>query len=211
MSTYEPTSRTTALRKLDRMSYDRELVHSILDEAWHCTLSFVVDGEPRALPTLHARVGETVYVHGSTGSRPLLTARGGGLRVCLTVTHLDALVLARSQFNHSANYRSVAVHGVATLVTDPADKLAALTAFVEKIGPGRSAHTRPPDDKEMAQTAVLALPLTEVSARQRVGGVGDDPEDLALPYWAGLVPLRVERGVPEPDAGVTSPTPDYLF
>src|SRR5215207_2671818 len=118
MSTYPMTERTMASRMRERMSYDRDEAHAILDEAWHCTLSFTVDGEPRALPTLIVRVGDTVYVHGSSGSRPLLAAAGGGLRVCLSVTHLDALILARSQFHHSANYRSLVAHGIATPVTE---------------------------------------------------------------------------------------------
>lgn len=210
MSTYERTSRTVSLRERDRMSYDRAAAHAILDEAWHCTLSFVADGEPRALPTLHVRVGDTLYVHGSTGSRPLLAARPSGLRVCVSVTLLDGLVLARSQFHHSANYRSVVAHGIATLVTDDDAKRAMLTALVEKIGAGRAAQTRPPTVKELAQTSVLALPLTEVSVRSRTGGVNEDASDLDLPYWAGVVPLRIVQGEPTPDRGVILPTPDYL-
>lgn len=210
MTSFERTPRTVSLRERDRMSYDRAAAHAILDEAWHCTLSFMVDGEPRALPTLHVRVAETVYVHGSTGSRPYLAARSTGLPVCLSVTHLDGLILARSQFHHSANYRSVVAHGVATLVTDPAAKTSVLHALVEKIGAGRAGETRPPNEKELAQTSVLALPLTEVSVRTRTGGVNDDPEDLDLPYWAGVVPLRVVAGPVTPDNGVTLPTPPYL-
>lgn len=193
------------------MSYDRDLAYAVLDEAWHCTLSFVVDGEPRALPTLHVRINDTVYVHGSTGSRPLLAARSpGGLPVCLSVTHLDGLVLARSQFHHSANYRSVVAHGVATLVESHAEKQRILAALVDKTGDDRSGHTRPPTSKELAQTSVLALRLDEVSVRRRTGGVLDDEEDLGLPYWAGVVPLRVVPGRPEPDSGVTVPQPAYL-
>jgi RimJ/RimL family protein N-acetyltransferase/nitroimidazol reductase NimA-like FMN-containing flavoprotein (pyridoxamine 5'-phosphate oxidase superfamily) len=192
------------------MSYDRDLAYSIIDEAWHCTLSFVVDGEPRALPTLHVRIGDTVYVHGSTGSRPLLHARDGGIPVCLSVTHLDGLVLARSQFHHSANYRSVVAHGMATLVSSEEDKLRVLAAIVDKIGDGRSAHTRPPTPKELAQTSVLTLRLDEVSVRSRTGGVLEDEEDLGLPYWAGVVPLSVVAGRPTPDSGVTTPQPPYL-
>jgi len=191
------------------MSYDRALAYSILDEAWHCTLSFVVDGEPRSLPTLHVRIDDTVYVHGSTGSRPLLQARET-LRVCLSVTHLDGLVLARSQFHHSANYRSVVAHGVATLVPSDEEKLRVLAAIVDKIGEGRSTHTRPPTPKELAQTSVLALKLDEVSVRRRAGGVLEDEEDLDLPYWAGVVPLRVAPGRPWPDAGVSVAQPAYL-
>src|SRR5687768_16549773 len=144
--TYPMTERTTAMRMRDRMSYDREAAHAILDEAWHCTLTFTVDGEPRALPTLIVRIGETVYVHGSTGSRPLLAASTGDLRVCLSVTHLDGLVLARSQFHHSANYRSLVAHGIATPVTDEATKREVLTALVEKIGEGRSVQSRPANE-----------------------------------------------------------------
>jgi RimJ/RimL family protein N-acetyltransferase/nitroimidazol reductase NimA-like FMN-containing flavoprotein (pyridoxamine 5'-phosphate oxidase superfamily) len=205
------TARTTSLRERDRMSYDRDVIDSILDEAWHCTLSFVADGEPRALPTLHVRIGDTVYIHGSTGSRPLLHARDGGLRVCLSATLIDGIVLSRSHFHHSANYRSVVAHGVATLVESPSEKERVLNALVEKIGAGRSAQSRPPAPKELAQTAVLALRLDEVSARQRTGGVVEDENDLDLPYWAGVLPLTLTAGRPIPDEGVTVPQPAYLF
>ena len=207
---YPSTPRTTPLRARERMAYDAGPVHAILDEAYFCHLGFVVDGEPRVLPTLHVRVGSTLYVHGSTGSRPLLAARDGGLAVCVAVTLLDGLVLGRSQFHHSANYRSVVAHGTARLVEDTAEKRRMLTALVEKIGPGRAADSRPPTVRELAQTAMLALPLREVSARARTGGVVDDPEDYVLPHWAGVLPLRLAPGVPEPDAGVTTPVPRYL-
>jgi uncharacterized protein len=207
--TYPITRRTTATRLRERISYDRAPAHAILDEAWHCTLSFVVDGEPRALPTLFVRIGETVYVHGSTGSRPLLAARDG-LRVCFTVTHIDALVLARSHFHHSANYRSLVAHGIATPVTDEGEKARVLAALVEKIGEGRSQDSRPPSAKELAQTTVLALPLTEVSVKARTHGVADDEEDLDLPYWAGIVPLKLTRGLPVNAPGVSAHLPAYL-
>ncbi|MFI6759583.1 bifunctional pyridoxamine 5'-phosphate oxidase family protein/GNAT family N-acetyltransferase [Micromonospora sp. NPDC050417] len=208
---YQQTERTTASRGRNRMDYQRAAAHEILDEAYHCALAFTVDGEPRVLPTLHVRVDETVYLHGSTGSRPLLAARGpDGLPVCLSVTLLDGLVYGRSQFHHSANYRSVIAHGTAHLVTDEAEKRAAMTALVEKVGRGRAAQSRPPTRKELAETAVLALPLREVSVRARVGPVVDEPEDYALPYWAGVVPLRMVSGPPEPDTGVSAPIPDYL-
>ncbi|GAA4703018.1 bifunctional pyridoxamine 5'-phosphate oxidase family protein/GNAT family N-acetyltransferase [Phytohabitans rumicis] len=208
---YEQTHRTTANRDRGRVAYERATAHAIIDEAYHCAMGFTVDGEPRVLPTLHVRVGETVYLHGSTGSRPLLAARGeDGLRVCLTVTHLDGLVYARSQMHHSANYRSVVAHGTARLVTTEAEKRLAMTALIEKVGRGRAAQTRPPNRKELAETAVLALTLREVSVKARVGGVIDDEEDLALPYWAGVLPLRLTPGLPEPDAGVTVPVPGYL-
>jgi nitroimidazol reductase NimA-like FMN-containing flavoprotein (pyridoxamine 5'-phosphate oxidase superfamily) len=209
---YAISPRTTATRLRERVSYDAPLVHSILDEAWVCHLSFVVDGEPRVLPTLHVRVGEVLYVHGSTGSRPLLGAtRSGepGLPVCVAVTLIDGLVLARSQFHHSANYRSVVAHGLATTVTDPAEKSAVLTALVEKIAMGRAADTRAPNPKEMAQTTVLALPLLDVSAKVRAAGVSDDEEDYALPHWAGVIPLRLVAGEPQPDTGVSG-VPGYL-
>ncbi len=208
---YAPTDRTTASRSRERMSYDTGAVHAILDEAYHCTVGFVVDCEPRLLPTLHVRVGGTLYVHGSTGSRPLLAARGPeGLPICVSVTLLDGLVLGRSQFHHSANYRSVVAHGTAHLVTDEGEKRRVLAALVDKVAPGRAADTRPPTERELAQTALLALPLREVSAKARTGGVIDDEEDYALPYWAGVVPLRLAAGAPEPDTGVAGPPPPYL-
>ncbi|MEU1967975.1 bifunctional pyridoxamine 5'-phosphate oxidase family protein/GNAT family N-acetyltransferase [Micromonospora sediminicola] len=208
---YPPTARTTATRTRDRMRYDRATAHALLDEAYHCALAFTVDGEPRVLPTLHVRVDDTLYLHGSTGSRPLLAARGdAGLPVCVAVTHLDGLVYARSQFHHSANYRSVVVHGTARLVDDAAEKAAVLTALVEKVATGRSAESRPPSRRELAETAVLALPLREVSVRTRTGGVNDEPADESLPYWAGVLPLRLTPGRPEPAPGVTAPVPAYL-
>ncbi|MFI6272900.1 bifunctional pyridoxamine 5'-phosphate oxidase family protein/GNAT family N-acetyltransferase [Micromonospora zamorensis] len=207
---YPPTARTTPHRSRDKMSYDRAAAHAVLDEAYDCALGFTVDGQPRVLPTLHVRIGDTLYLHGSTGSRPLLAARGEGLPVCVAVTVLDGLVYARSQFHHSANYRSVVAHGTARLVTDEREKLAMLTALVEKVGAGRSTQTRPPSRRELAETAVLALPLHEVSVRARSGGVREDEDDLHLPHWAGVLPLRMTAGQPEPDAGVTAPLPAYL-
>ncbi|MCF0097076.1 bifunctional pyridoxamine 5'-phosphate oxidase family protein/GNAT family N-acetyltransferase [Micromonospora sp. MH99] len=207
---YPPTARTTPNRSRDRMSYDREAAHAVLDEAYHCALGFTVDGEPRVLPTLHVRIGDTLYLHGSTGSRPLLAARGDGLPVCVTVTLLDGLVYARSQFHHSANYRSVVALGTARLVTDDQEKSAMLTALVEKVGAGRSTDSRPPSRRELAETAVLALPLREVSVRSRTGGVREDETDLHLPHWAGVLPLRLTAGLPQPAAGVTAPLPAYL-
>jgi uncharacterized protein len=208
--TYSPTPRTTATRYRDRMHYDRDLAHTILDEAYDCSVAFVVDGEPRVLPTLHARVGDTLFLHGSSGGRMGLSARGDGVAVCVSVTLLDGIVYARSQFHHSANYRSVVAHGRARLVTDPAEKLAAMTALVDKIGPGRAADSRPPTRRELAETSVLALALDEVSARVRTGGVRDDDADLDLPHWAGVLPIRRTAGPPEADDGVTAAPPAYL-
>jgi uncharacterized protein len=220
---YAATFRTSPLRLRERVGYDADAVHAVLDEAYDCALAFVVDGEPRVLPTLHVRIGGTLYVHGSTGSRPLLAAdssadssadgAGGGSRgipVCVSVTVLDGLVLARSQFHHSANYRSVVAHGLARPVTDPDVKRRVLAALVDKVGAGRSAHTRPPTARELASTGVLALPLAEVSVKARTGGVADEPDDYALPYWAGVVPLRRTVLPPRPDVGVTAAPPAYL-
>ncbi|MET9773073.1 pyridoxamine 5'-phosphate oxidase family protein [Streptomyces sp. NPDC006367] len=213
-STYPPTDRTVPTRSSHRASYDKELVHAILDEGYVCHLGFVRDGAPVVLPTLYGRVGERLYVHGSTGSRPLRMAGQGdpGLPVCLTVTHVDALVLARSAFHHSVNYRSVVVHGTAYDVTDPEEKRTALDALVDHVVPGRSRDSRPADKKELAATAVLRIDLEEVSAKVRAGGVNDEPEDLALPHWAGLLPLRKGYGTPVPDPALDAGTepPRYL-
>jgi nitroimidazol reductase NimA-like FMN-containing flavoprotein (pyridoxamine 5'-phosphate oxidase superfamily) len=211
---YTPTDRTTPTRAAHRASYDRELVHSILDEGYVCHLGFVRDGAPVVLPTLYARVGERLYLHGSTGSRPLrMTGEADpGLAVCVTVTHVDGLVLARSAFHHSINYRSVVVHGTAHQVTDPEERGAALDALVDHVVPGRSADSRPANKKELAATAVIRLELDEVSAKVRTGGVADEPEDLTLPHWAGVVPLRKGYDAPIPDADLAPGTelPDYM-
>nr|BFD86047.1 pyridoxamine 5'-phosphate oxidase family protein [Streptomyces sp. Xyl84] len=212
--TYPPTDRTVPTRSAHKASYDKELVHAILDEAYVCHLGFVRDGAPVVLPTLYGRVGERLYVHGSTGSRPLRMAGQAdpGLPVCLTVTHVDGLVLARSAFHHSVNYRSVVVHGTAHQVTDPDEKRMALDALVDHVVPGRSADSRPGNAKELAATAVLRLDLTEVSAKLRTGGAADEPEDLALPYWAGVIPVRRTYGAPLPEADLAPGTeiPGYL-
>lgn len=211
---YTPTERTVPTRAAHKASYDRELVHSILDEGYVCHLGFVRDGAPVVLPTLYARVGETLYVHGSTGSRPLrMTGQADpGLPVCLTVTHVDALILARSGFHHSINYRSVVVHGTAHPVTDPEERRIALDALVDHVVPGRSRDSRPANPKEFAATAVIRLDLNEVSAKTRTGGVNDEPEDLTLPHWAGVVPLRkgYEPPIPDPDLAPGTELPDYL-
>ncbi|MEU7055797.1 pyridoxamine 5'-phosphate oxidase family protein [Streptomyces sp. NPDC046197] len=211
---YTPTDRTVPTRSAQRASYDKELVHAILDEGYVCHLGFVRDGAPVVLPTLYGRVGERLYVHGSTGSRPLRMAgtTDPGLAVCLTVTHVDGLVLARSAFHHSINYRSVVVHGIAHQVTDPEERRMALDALVDHVVPGRSSDSRPANTKELAATAVLRLDLEEVSAKLRTGGVNDEPEDLSLPHWAGVVPVRREYGspVPDPDLLPGAELPGYL-
>ncbi|MFI5572184.1 pyridoxamine 5'-phosphate oxidase family protein [Streptomyces sp. NPDC051740] len=212
--TYPPTERTVPTRSPDRAAYDKELVHAILDEGYVCHLGFVRDGAPVVLPTLYGRVGEVLYVHGSTGSRPLRAAGRAdpGLPVCLTVTHVDGLVLARSAFHHSINYRSVVVHGMAYDVTDPEEKRQALDALVDHVVPGRAADSRPADKKELAATAVIRLDLDEVSAKLRTGGVNDEPEDLALPHWAGVVPLHKGYDTPlaDPDLAPGTELPGYL-
>ncbi|MER5967199.1 pyridoxamine 5'-phosphate oxidase family protein [Streptomyces sp. NPDC002057] len=214
--TYAPTDRTVPTRSRERASYDRALVHSILDEAYVCHLGFVRDGAPVVLPTLFGRVGDRLYVHGSTGSRPLRAAGDGvtspGLPVCLTVTHVDGLVLARSAFHHSLNYRSVVVLGTAHQVTDPDELRTALDALVDHVVPGRSADSRPANTKELAATAVIRLDLNEVSAKVRTGGPNDDAEDLALPYWSGVVPVRGGYGAPVPadDLDPAIAVPAYL-
>ncbi|GAA2527785.1 MULTISPECIES: pyridoxamine 5'-phosphate oxidase family protein [Streptomyces] len=213
-ATYPPTERTVPTRSPERAAYDKELVHAILDEGYVCHLGFVRDGAPVVLPTLYGRVGERLYVHGSTGSRPLRAAgrADAGLPVCLTVTHVDGLVLARSAFHHSINYRSVVVHGLAHDVTDPEEKRQALDALVDHVVPGRAADSRPANKKELAATAVIRLDLDEVSAKLRTGGVNDEPEDLALPHWAGVVPLRKGYDAPLADPGLAPGTalPAYL-
>ncbi|MFC5959147.1 pyridoxamine 5'-phosphate oxidase family protein [Streptomyces pratens] len=211
---YRPTGRTVPTRSAERAAYDRNLVHAILDEGYVCHLGFVRDDAPVVLPTLYARVAERLYVHGSTGSRPLRAVglADPGLPVCLTVTHVDGLVLARSAFHHSLNYRSVVVHGLAYDVTDPEEKRQALDALVDHVVPGRAADSRPANKKELAATAVIRLDLTEVSAKLRTGGVNDEPEDLILPHWAGIVPVTRTYGTPLADPALPAGTepPEYL-
>ncbi len=209
---YRPTPRTTPSRYRERAHYDRETVHRILDEALICHLGYINAGRPVVLPTTHVRLDKTLYIHGSSGSGPMLAARTGGLPVCVTTTLVDGLVLARSAMHHSLNYRSVVVVGTARMVEDPAEKLRALDALLDHIRSGRAADCRAPNERELAATAVLALDLVEVSAKVRDGDVIDDPEDSALPHWAGVVPLRLEAGKPVPagDLDPTTPLPAYL-
>ncbi len=219
MADFLVTTRNTPSRNAARVSYDRAAAYAVLDEAPLCHLAFLANGEPQALPTLHVRVADTLYLHASTGGGPALALRQPGARISVAVTVLDGLVFGRSQFHHSANYRSVVVHGEPRLVTDEAEKLAAMMALVDKAGtvaagsaqrPGRAGDSREPSAKELAQTAVLAVPLVEVSLKQRAAGVLDDPADLALPHWAGVVPLTLAAGLAEPDTGVAVPVPAYL-
>lgn len=212
---YRPTDRTVPTRSRERASYDREVVHSVLDAGYVCHLGFIRDGRPVVLPTLYARVGEQLYVHGSTGSRPLRTAgraEDAGLPVCLTVTHVDGLVLARSAFHHSINYRSAVVHGDAYPVTDHDERTTALDAIVDHVVPGRAGDSRRANAKELAQTAVIRLALEEVTVKMRTGGPNDEPEDLDLPHWTGVVPVAPVYGAPVPadDLAPGIETPGYL-
>ncbi|MFJ8675101.1 pyridoxamine 5'-phosphate oxidase family protein [Streptomyces sp. NPDC093589] len=212
---YAPSERTVPTRARERASYDHETVHAILDEGYVCHLGFVRDGAPVVLPTLYGRVGDRLYLHGSTGSRPLRTAgeaADSGLPVCVTVTHIDGLVLAKSAFHHSVNYRSVVVHGTAYQVIDEDEKTAALDSLVDHVLPGRAADSRPGNAKELAATAVIRLDLREVSAKIRAGGPNDEPEDLALPYWSGVLPVAPAYGAPIPSDDLAPGTtePAYL-
>jgi nitroimidazol reductase NimA-like FMN-containing flavoprotein (pyridoxamine 5'-phosphate oxidase superfamily) len=193
---YQRTERTRVRRLPERATYDRATVHAILDEGFLCHMGFVVDGQPYVIPTGYARVGDTLFLHGSTGSRLGLRP---GMDICVTVTLVDGLVLARSAFHHSMNYRSVMAIGRTRPVTDPGEKEVALRALVEHIVPGRSDEVRGGDLRELAATAVLALPLAEVSAKVRTGPPQDDEPDYALPIWAGVLPLALTPGEPAPD------------
>jgi uncharacterized protein len=206
---YAPTDRTRLRRLPERGSYDTDTVHAILDEGFICHVAFAVDGQPYALPTAYARVGETLYLHGSSGSRIGLRP---AMPVCITVTLLEGVVLARAAFHHSFNYGSVMVLGRTHLVTDPKEKDEALGAFVEHIVPGRGADVRPGDRRELAATAVLAVPLEEVSAKIRTGPPKDEDEDYGLPVWAGVLPLALVPGVPmtDPRLDPAIPVPAYV-
>jgi uncharacterized protein len=205
------TARTKLRRLPARGSHDRETIDAILDEALVCHLGFVHDGRPAVIPTLHARVGDEVFIHGSAASR-MLRALAGGIEACLTVTLVDGLVLARSAFHHSINYRSVVLYGTATPVTEPAEKERALEAFTEKLVPGRWADVRWPNRKELKATAALALQIREGSAKVRTGQPVDDEEDYALEAWAGVVPIRTELldPVPDPQLRPGIETPEHI-
>jgi uncharacterized protein len=198
MNQFIPTKRTKVQRLPDRGKYDRETVCSILDEGFVCHVGFVVDGQPFVIPTNYARVDETLYLHGSSASRMLRTI-SDGVQVCVTVTLVDGLVLARSAFHHSVNYRSVVMLGQAVPVESAAEKMSALEAFTNHVVPGRWKDIRQPTESELKATAVLALPLEEVSAKVRVGPPKDDEADYALPIWAGVLPLQVTPGMPISD------------
>ena len=205
------TLRTNLRRVPARGAHDRETIDAILDEALICHLGIVHDGRPAVIPTLHARIGDEVFIHGSSASR-MIRALAGGVEVCLTVTLVDGLVLARSAFHHSINYRSVVLYGTATAVTEAEAKERALEAFTEKLVPGRWADVRWPSPKELKGTAALALPIAEGSAKVRTGPPVDDDEDYALETWAGVVPMRTQALAPEPDPVLPNgiATPGYV-
>jgi nitroimidazol reductase NimA-like FMN-containing flavoprotein (pyridoxamine 5'-phosphate oxidase superfamily) len=209
---FSVTVRTRIVREPNRAVYDRDAIYKILDEAFTCHVGFAVEGQPFVIPTMFARVGDEIYFHGSAASRTLRGA-AGGMSVCITVTLSDGLVLARSVFNHSMNYRSVVALGTATLIDDPEEKLKALHAFTEKLIPGRWADARQPNEKELKATSILKLALTEVSAKVRVGDVEDDSPDYELPVWAGVIPLRLVVDEPIRDARCDEsiPTPEYVL
>jgi uncharacterized protein len=206
--TLTPTERTRLRRRPGRGSYNRATVNEILDEALVCHVGFAQEGQPFVIPTTYARVGDVLYIHGAAASRMLRELRAG-VPVCVTVTLLDGLVLARSAFHHSMNYRSVVILGVATEVTEPGERLAALEAIIEHAFPGRWREVREPTAVELKATMVLRLPIVEASAKVRSGGPLDDPEDLGWPCWAGHVPLRLTALAPiadgTPPAHVSSP------
>ena len=210
MDKLSQTARTTLKRLPQRGNYDRELINRILDEGFICHVGFVVDDEPFVIPTGYARVDDKLFIHGSQASR-MLRALEKGIEVCVTVTLIDGLVLARSAFHHSMNYRSVVVFGRATVVDDRPEKMAALLALSEHMIPGRWADVRAPHERELQLTTVLCLPLTEASAKVRTGPPLDDEEDYGMDVWAGVIPLRLiaEAPLDDPRLPAEIAAPDY--
>jgi nitroimidazol reductase NimA-like FMN-containing flavoprotein (pyridoxamine 5'-phosphate oxidase superfamily) len=208
-----PTERTRVRRKAERGRYDRATVDAILDEALLCHVGFAVDGRPSVVPTAFARIGDHVYVHGASGNSAL-RALAAGAEACITVTLLDGLVLSRSAFHHSMNYRSVMLFGTAEAVRDEDDKRAAVMAILEHLIPGRSAGTRSPTAGELRSTLVVRLPIDEVSAKVRTGPPIEDDDDLGLDHWAGVLPLTLTPGRPIPDDGTRArrgdDSPDHV-
>ena len=202
----KPKPRYQVRRIPDRARYDRESAYAILDAAFIAHVAFSVDAQPFVIPMLYARDGDALLLHGSIASR-LMRQLGDGIDACLGVTIVDGLVLARSHFHHSANYRSVVAFGKARTLADPAAKTAALARFVEAMLPGRAAESRAPDKNELAATAVLHFEIVDISAKVREGGAKDDKADLDLPHWAGVVPVRQQFGAPEPSADCTMEAP----
>jgi uncharacterized protein len=210
--TQMPTTRTRVVREAHRGVYDRDTVYKILDEGFLCHVGFIADGQPFVIPTSYGRKDANLYIHGSAASRMLRNLQKDRSSVCVTVTLLDGLVLARSVFNHSMNYRSVMVLGKAVLVDDPAEKLAALRVLSEHILPGRWDDSRQPNERELKQTSVLRLPIEEFSAKVRLGPAIDDEEDYSFPTWAGVLPLVIKPGEPIRDKRLNplKEAPDYV-
>jgi nitroimidazol reductase NimA-like FMN-containing flavoprotein (pyridoxamine 5'-phosphate oxidase superfamily) len=210
MSDTLQTERTRVRRLPNRGAYDRDTINAIIDEALICHVGFVVEGKAAVIPTIHWRDGERLYLHGSVASR-MLRSLDRGVEACVTITLLDGLVMARSAFHHSMNYRSVVVYGTAQHVTDREEKLRALELLVEHVCAGRTRDARRPNEQELRQTIVLSMPIDEASAKVRTGGPGDDEEDYALPVWAGVIPLRLVAQSPISDERLTNgiPIPDY--
>ncbi len=204
-----PTPRTRVVRESDRGVYDRDTVNRILDEGFLCHVGFVADGQPFVIPTSYGRDGDVLYIHGSAASR-MLRNLDRGIAVCITVTLLDGLVLARSVFNHSMNYRSVVILGTATLISNPEEKIAALRVLSEHILPGRWNDSRQPNEKELKATSVLRIPIEEFSAKVRVGLPIDDEPDYTFPTWAGVIPLDTAVGTPIRDERCQRELPKYL-
>ena len=210
-ASYPVSPRNRAKRRHDRAQYDHEAVHAVLDAGFLCHVAYVIDGQPYCTPTLHWRDGERLYWHGSSASR-MLRNQARGLPVCLTVTHLDGLVLARSAFNHSANFRSAMVFGTAHLVEDAEEKRRALEDVTERLFPGRRAELREMTTQEIKATSVVAMDIEEASAKVRAVNVGDDDEDGHLPVWAGVIPVRQVIGAdwPSPLLPAATPRPAHL-
>jgi len=206
---YAPTERTTVRRLPDRGRYDREFVHAIIDESIFCHVGFAIDGRPWVVPTIHTRIDNDLYLHGAPANH-MLRSLADGIEACVTATAIDGLVLARSAFHHSLNYRSVMIFGRATRVDEGEEKRAALHALVEHVVPGRMADARPPADREMRKTLLLKLPIEEASAKVRTGGPIDDEEDLAMPIWAGVLPCSITWGAPVAEPEVRAEVPAYV-
>jgi nitroimidazol reductase NimA-like FMN-containing flavoprotein (pyridoxamine 5'-phosphate oxidase superfamily) len=210
MDAIQRTPRTTLKRLPERGSFDRPVIDTILDEGFICHVGFTVEGRPFVIPTSYVRIGDRLFIHGSAISRMQLEL-SKGVPACVTVTLIDGLVLARSAFHHSINYRSVVIFGTMTAVVDEKEKMAALRAFTEHIIPGRWAEVREPSSQELKATSVLSLDLDEVSAKIRTGPPKDDEEDYLRPVWAGELPLTIQPGIPVPDSRSKAPLPEHVL
>ncbi len=211
MSEFEKGDQNRVRRVPERGIYDKSSIYEIVDAALICHVGFVVDGRPFVIPTLHARIDDEIMLHGATTSRLIRHVQAGN-EVCITVTHVDGIVLARSIFHHSMNYRSAVLFGRGQLVEGNEAVMAALKAFSERLMPGRWADSRPPNAKELKATSVVTIPIDTASAKVRVGPPGDEEEDYELAYWAGVLPLRVAAGEPVADGRLPEgvPVPDYI-